>query len=343
MVFKTKSTIPTDVNKVLLRIPKDGNSVYLSQIKLERGVFPTAWTGSNHDTKGYNGAKPDFQKFSQMQGVSKQVYQGVGKEEWYTIVYDDVNHTGWYTPVYSHLTSKGEVLTDTTKWRMSNMQFVATSVFFAQMAYVENLGVRNVLLSDGSTIEGGMCHSDVDESGHKLGLDNVRFWLGAADPALGKIRGYKDGKFVAAGGKAVFDKDGNTTISNLKATNGEFDGTIKAKRFLYGTSNEIITDNFTIDKTIGVNNFLVNYGVTITLPQIDVDDEGLQIVISVNSYSESKYVYILTNYSLVKMYYHGKSFNQIKLGNGSIVLCVIAGSWRVIAESTSRIVGGNYT
>lgn len=343
MVFKTKSTIPADVNKVLFRIPQNGNSIYLSQIKLERGVFPTAWTGSNNDTKGYNGAKPDFQKFSQMQGVSKQVYQGVGKEEWYTIVYDDVNHTGWYTPVYSHMTSTDEALTDASKWRMSNMQFVATSVFFAQMAYVENLGVRNVLLSDGTTIEGGMCHSNKNDAGGSLGLDNVRFWLGHADPKLGKIRGYKDGTFVVAGGKAVFDKDGNTTISNLKATNGEFDGTIKAKRFLYGTSNEIITDNFTIDKTIGVNNFLVNYGVTITLPQIDNDDEGLQIVISVNSYSESKYVNILTNYSLVKMHYHGKSFNQIKLGNGSIVLCVIAGSWRVIAESTSRIVGGNYT
>lgn len=243
MVFKTKSTIPTDRNYVLFRIPKDGNSIYLSQIKLERGVFPTAWTGSNHDTKGYNGAKPDFQKFSQMQGVSKQVYQGVGKEEWYTIVYDDVNHTGWYTPVYSHLTSKGEVLTDTTKWRMSNMQFVATSVFFAQMAYVENLGVRNVLLSDGSTIEGGMCHSDKNDAGGSLGLGDVRFWLGAANPALGKIRGYKDGKFVAADGKAVFDpsgdvtlcggnakfdRNGNTTIANLNATSGKFTGEVNA-------------------------------------------------------------------------------------------------------------------
>lgn len=342
MVFKTKSTIPTDRNYVLFRIPKDGNSIYLSQMKLERGVFPTAWTGSNHDTKGYNGAKPDFQKFSQMQGVSKQVYQGVGKEEWYTIVYDDVNHTGWYTPVYSHLTSKGEVLTDTAKWRMSNMQFVATSVFFAQMAYVENLGVRNVLLSDGSTIEGGMCHSDVDESGHKLGLDNVRFWLGAADPALGKIRGYKDGTFVAANGNATFDKNGNTSIANLKAANGEFDGVIKAKKFLYGTSgNEIINNDYKIDKNGGINNFLVNYGVTITLPAISTNDEGLQIAISVNSYSESRYVYILTNNTLVSVYYRGQRFNKIMLGNGSIVLCVIAGSWRVIAESTSRIVGGN--
>lgn len=243
MVFKTKSTIPTDVNRVLFRIPKDGNSIYLSQIKLERGVFPTAWTGSNNDTKGYNGAKPDFQKFSQMQGVSKQVYQGVGKEEWYTIVYDDVNHTGWYTPVYSHMTSTDEALTDASKWRMSNMQFVATSVFFAQMAYVENLGVRNVLLSDGSTIEGGMCHSDKDENGNSLNLGDVRFWLGAADPALGKIRGYKNGTFVAANGKAVFDhsgkvtlcggnatfdENGNTTIANLNATSGKFTGEVNA-------------------------------------------------------------------------------------------------------------------
>ena len=243
MVFKTKSTIPTDRNYVLFRIPKDGNSVYLSQIKLERGVFPTAWTGSNHDTKGYNGAKPDFQKFSQMQDVSKQVYQGVGEEEWYTIVYDDVNHTGWYTPVYSHLTSKGEVLTDTTKWRMSNMQFVATSVFFAQMAYIENLGVRNVLLSDGSTIEGGMCYSDKDENGNSLNLGNVRFWLGSSSPSSGTIRGYKDGTFVAANGKAqfypsgkvtlcdgnaTFDENGNTTIANLNATSSKFTGEVNA-------------------------------------------------------------------------------------------------------------------
>ena len=178
-----------------------------------------------------------------MLSSSKQVYQGIGEEEWYTIVYDDVNHTGWYTPVYSHLTSKGEVLTDTTKWRMSNMQFVATSVFFAQMAYVENLGVRNVLLSDGSTIEGGMCHSDKNDAGGSLGLRDVRFWLGAADPALGKIRGYKDGKFVAADGKAVFDpsgdvtlcggnakfdRNGNTTIANLNATSGKFTGEVNA-------------------------------------------------------------------------------------------------------------------
>ena len=243
MVFKTKSTIPTDINKVLFRIPKDGNSIYLSKMKLERGVFPTAWSASNNDTKGYSGAKPYFLKFSEIKGQEIKVYQGVNDEEWYTIVYDDVNHTGWYTPKYTHTTTNDEVLTDSAKWLMSSMNFVATSVFFAQMAYIENLGVRNVLLSDGSTIEGGMCHSDKNDAGGSLGLGDVRFWLGSANPSLGKIRGYYDGNFVAADGKAVFDpsgdvtlcggnakfdKNGNTTIANLTATSGKFTGEVNA-------------------------------------------------------------------------------------------------------------------
>ena len=243
MVFKTKPTIPTDVNSVLFRIPQNGNSIYLSQMKLERGVFPTAWSSSNNDTKGYSGAKPYFRKFSEIKGKEIKVYQGVGDEEWYTIVYDDVKNTGWYTPKYTHTTTKDEVLTDAAKWLMSSMNFVATSVFFAQMAYIENLGVRNVLLSDGSTIEGGMCHSDKNDAGDSLGLGDVRFWLGNANPALGKIRGYYNGKFVAADGKAVFDpsgdvtlcggnakfdKNGNTTIANLTATSGKFTGEVNA-------------------------------------------------------------------------------------------------------------------
>ena len=243
MVFKTKTTIPTDVNYVLFRIPKDGNSIYLSQMKLERGVFPTAWTGSNNDTKGYSGAKPYFRKFSEIKGKEIKVYQGVGDEEWYTIVYDDVKNTGWYTPKYTHTTTKDEVLTDAAKWLMSSMNFVATSVFFAQMAYIENIGVRNVLLSNGKEIEGGMCYSDDNGNKGSLGLGDVRFWLGAANPALGKIRGYYNGKFVAADGKAVFDpsgdvtlcggnakfdKNGNTTIANLTATSGKFTGEVNA-------------------------------------------------------------------------------------------------------------------
>lgn len=229
MTFKTKPTIPTDVNSVLFRIPKDGNSVYLSQMKLERGVFPTAWTGSNIDTKGYSGAKPYFMKYSEMTGKEIKVYQGVGDEEWYTIVYDDKDNTGWYTPKYTHTTTTDEELTD-AKWWKSSMNFVATSVFFAQMAYIENLGVRNVLLSKDNKIEGGMCCSDVDEIGGSLGLGNIRFWLGSSIPSSGKIIGYEDGSFELAGGHARFDSNGNASINNLKATNGNFSGEVYATK-----------------------------------------------------------------------------------------------------------------
>lgn len=237
MVFKTKSTIPEDVNRVLFRIPEDGNSIYLSNMKLERGVFPTAWTGSNNDTKGYSGAKPYFRKFSEINGKEIKVYQGVNDEEWYTIVYDDLNHTGWYTPKYTHITTKDEVLTDAAKWLMSSMSFVATSVFFAQMAYIDNLGVRNVLLSDGNTIEGGMCHSDVGENGASLGLGDVRLWIGGSNPQTAPNRQYKDGSVVFANGNAVFDKDGNTTIAKLTATSGKFSGYVEKKKVVITPSN----------------------------------------------------------------------------------------------------------
>ena len=231
MVFNTKSTIPTDINKVLFRIPKDGNSIYLSNMKLERGVFPTAWSASNNDTKGYSGAKPYFLKFSEIKGQEIKVYQGVNDEEWYTIVYDDVNHTGWYTPKYTHTTTNDEALTDSAKWLMSSMNFVATSVFFAQMAYIENLGVRNVLLSDGSTIEGGMCHSDNNDSGGSLGLGDVRLWLGGSNPQTAPNRQYKDGSVVFSNGNATFDKDGNVTIKGTLVANAVYtsEGGIAAK------------------------------------------------------------------------------------------------------------------
>lgn len=230
MVFKTKSTIPADVNRVLFRIPQNGNSVYLSQMKLERGVFPTAWTGSNRDSKGYSGAKPDFKKYSQLKGTETKVYQGVGDEEWYTIVYDDENNTGWYVPKYTHNMSADESLSDESKWLLSNMQFVATSVFFAQMAYIENLGVRNVLLSDGKNVEGGMCHSDDNGNGGSLGLGDVRLWLGGSNPQTAPNRQYKDGSVVFSNGNATFDKDGNIKIK----------GTLRAKA-IYTTEGGFVT------------------------------------------------------------------------------------------------------
>ena len=258
MVFKTKSTIPTDVNKILFRIPQNGNSIYLSNMKLERGVFPTAWTGSNNDTKGYSGAKPYFLKFSDIKGKEIKVYQGVGDEEWYTIVYDDVENTGWYTPKKTHTTTNDEVLTDASKWLKSNMNFVATSVFFAQMAYIENLGVRNVLLSDGKNVEGGMCHSDDNGNGGSLGLGDVRLWLGGSNPQTAPNRQYKDGSVVFSKGNATFDKDGNIKIK----------GTLRAKA-IYTTEGGFVTKSgktyIDLETNVG-NTYRIPSGRTVYLP-----------------------------------------------------------------------------
>ena len=257
MVFKTKQTIPTDVNRVQFHIPQNGNSIFLSQMKLERGVFPTAWTGSNNDTKGYSGAKPYFLKYSDIKGKEIKVYQGVNDEEWYTIVYDDLNHTGWYTPKYTHTTTKDEILTD-AKWLMSSMNFVATSVFFAQMAYIENLGVRNVLLSDGKNVEGGMCHSDDNGNGGSLGLGDVRLWLGGSNPQTAPNRQYKNGSVVFSNGNATFDKDGNIKIK----------GTLRAKA-IYTTEGGLVTKSgktyIDLETNVG-NTYRIPSGRTVYLP-----------------------------------------------------------------------------
>ena len=222
----------------------------------DRVIVPIMREGA----KGYNGAKPYFRKFSEIKGKEIKVYQGVNDEEWYTIVYDDVKNTGWYTPKYTHTTTKDEVLTDAAKWLMSSMNFVATSVFFAQMAYVENLGVRNVLLSDGSTIEGGMCHSDKNDSGGSLGLGDVRLWLGGSNPQTAPNRQYKDGSVVF--------------------TNGIFKGTLYANAVFTTAGGFVTKDGKTyIDLETNVGNtYIIPSGSTVYIPPA-TEYENLEITI----------------------------------------------------------------
>ena len=113
---------------------------------------------------------------------------------------------------------------------MSSMNFVATSVFFAQMAYIENLGVRNVLLSDGSTIEGGMCHSDDNGNGGSLGLGDVRLWIGGSNPQTAPNRQYKDGSVVFSNGNfsGVVNATSGSFNGEVIATSGKFTGEVNA-------------------------------------------------------------------------------------------------------------------
>ena len=141
---------------------------------------------------------------------------------------------------------------------MSSMNFVATSVFFAQMAYIENLGVRNVLLSDGSTIEGGMCHSDVDENGASLGLGNVRLWLGGSNPQTAPNRQYKDGSVVFS----------NATLK----------GTLYANA-VYTTLGGFVTNDgktyIDLETNVG-NTYIIDWNSTVYLPPAS-EHEDLEI------------------------------------------------------------------
>lgn len=139
-------------------------------------------------------------------------------------------------------------------------------------------------------------------------------------------------------------KNGDTTTLTIDGATGkliakdaEIEGTIKANRFVYNTSgNNVINENFTVDPSKGICNFLVNDGKTVTLPNPQ-DLEGLQVIISTNGISSSLPVSIQTYSSLAKIYYDGKKATTLKITTGSVILCVIAGSWRVVAAASSTI------
>lgn len=118
-------------------------------------------------------------------------------------------------PDYSHLymakkDTTGHAPTNTTYWEETTWQdFVATKLFFAAYAYVQNLGANAVKIQGaGSTVYGGFMPPYTDDNG------NYVFWVGNSNPAYAK---------------AWIDGSGNSY----------FEGTIKAgilyKSFSYST------------------------------------------------------------------------------------------------------------
>mgnify|MGYP003309341969 CR=1 FL=1 len=145
---------------------------------------------------GYNGAKPDIRKWSEIKdNTTVKVYRGYDDDEFYTMVVDDTSDDEqWYTPLTTHFIAQGERLTNTALWQRADKQrFVATSLFFANRAYINNLGVNNLLLTDGTGLYGGMCIPDKTDSQH---LGDIRFWLGGDDPQKAPARIDKRGSVV---------------------------------------------------------------------------------------------------------------------------------------------------
>lgn len=140
--------------------------------------------------KGYKGAKPLMYKWSDIKDdESLIVYSGdADNEEFYAIILDDTDISGetqYYTPRITHTIHSGEQLTDNTLWRKANkMSFTATDLFFAKRAYIKNLGVNNVLLTDGTEdgLYGGMCLPDPLDPQQTESLGDIRLWLGHKSP-----------------------------------------------------------------------------------------------------------------------------------------------------------------
>lgn len=140
--------------------------------------------------KGYRGAKPLMYKWSDIKSdPTITVYSGdADDEEFYSIILDDTDLSGdtqYYTPRITHLITEGESLSNTDLWRKANkMSFTATDLFFAKRAYINNLGVNNVLLTDGTEqgTYGGMCLPDPNDKAQRDSLGDIRLWLGGNDP-----------------------------------------------------------------------------------------------------------------------------------------------------------------
>lgn len=116
-----------------------GGVVSVSRVKLEIGARCSAWSRSEADKSG---------PAVLFQGVydPSTVYHGNSRR------IDCVKYDGiYYAARYDAGEFSGKVPTDTDYWNTFGAQFesVATSLLLAEFAYIENLGVRNLLTAEG--------------------------------------------------------------------------------------------------------------------------------------------------------------------------------------------------
>lgn len=130
-------------------------------------------------------------------------------------------------------------------------------------------------------------------------------------------------------------------INNLKAVNGLFEGVVTAKAFYHATRNSIVGSTEELILNPSADNatcVLATYGATVQLPN-PMYYEGLQYTIHINkpTVNASSYISIITHHSMTKMYYGPRNGDLLKVYDGGVTLCVIGGSWRVIATTASKI------
>lgn len=105
--------------------------------------------------------------------------------------------------------------------------FLATKLFFSDLSYIENLGVRNLLVTDSGTIVGGFMPANTDYADQKNN-GNYLIWAGAETPqspnAIFSVNKYGRGKF------GPFTSDGSGFTSSSEDTGylgGQGESTVK--------------------------------------------------------------------------------------------------------------------
>lgn len=137
VTFKTKSYIAGSDQHLLFRLILMSDTTYICMPKLERGTEASAFGFNDHDLKGESPVMMYRGEYD-----STKTYTGS------SIRVDAVKFNGVYYIARSDVGDfSGKDPTNTDYWNLFGSQFesVATTLLLAEFAYIDNLGVRNLL------------------------------------------------------------------------------------------------------------------------------------------------------------------------------------------------------
>ena len=137
VTFKTKNYITGSLQHLLFRLTLMADTTYICMPKLERGTEASAFGFNDHDLKGESPVMMYRGEYD-----STKTYTGS------SIRVDAVKFNGVYYIARSDVGDfSGKDPTNTDYWNLFGSQFenVATTLLLAEFAYIDNLGVRNLL------------------------------------------------------------------------------------------------------------------------------------------------------------------------------------------------------
>lgn len=151
-------------------------------------LFSHYGQNGTNGTNGRNGTDGNNGKTVRGPGDWETGKSYQGSENIYAEFVDFVYYNGDYNTLYyckiSHTSSSSINPTNTTYWGVAPMkEIIATKLFYAQLGFVNNLGVNILKVQNGNSgsIYGGMMPPDTDYASNKNN-GNTIFWVGGATP-----------------------------------------------------------------------------------------------------------------------------------------------------------------